>query len=162
MEEMTVKEASSVLSGVVHNLRAAKRLESALKVVEGLDGLGREAELKKEKVSEELQRLNSKLEVVTGEIEKEEAKREAALAETGRLKTEAQADLQRVNSEVEVGIKNAGIASAKRIEELEATFKSKVLDLDRDTRDKEERLKTVTDKLEEAKTDLAAVKERLG
>ncbi len=162
MEDMTVKEASSILSGVVHNLRAAKRLESALKVVEGLDGLVKETEAKKEKVSGELQKLNSRLEVVTGEIEREEARRETALAETGRLKTEAQADLQRVNSAVETAVAETKAGFDKRVESTEAAFKSRVLDLDRDTRDREERLKVVTDKLEEAKTDLAAVKERLG
>ena len=162
MPDMTIQEASSVLSGVVHNLRAAKRLESALKVVEGLDGLVKEAENKKEKVSTELDRKNLDLEVVTGEIEREEARRETALAETGRLKTEAQADLQRVNSEVEAKVAEANSGFTQRVEELEAAFKLKVLDLDRDTKDREGRLRVVTDKLEEAKTDLAAVKERLG
>ncbi|KKK47547.1 hypothetical protein LCGC14_3154070 [marine sediment metagenome] len=162
MPDMTVKEAASILSGVVHNLRAAKRLESALKVVEGLDGLAEEAENKKEKVSTELDRKNLDLEVVTGEIEREEARRETALAETGRLKTEAQADLQRVNSEVEAKVAEANSGFTQRVEELETAFKLKVLDLDRDTKDREGRLRVVTDKLEEAKTDLAAVKERLG
>ena len=162
MEDMTVKEAASVLSGVVHNLRAAKRLESALKVVEGLEGLVKETEAKKEKVSGELQKMNSRLEVVTGEIEREEVRRETALAETGRLKTEAQADLQGVNLEVEGKVAQAEASSHRRIEEAEAAFKEKVLDLDRDTKDREERLRVVMDKLEEAKAALAIVKERLG
>ncbi|MBW8036443.1 MAG: hypothetical protein FVQ79_12670 [Planctomycetes bacterium] len=162
MEDMTVKEAASVLSGVVHNLRAAKRLESALKVVEGLEGLVKEAELKKTKLSEELQKLSSRIEVVTGEIEREEARRETALAETGRLKTEAQADLQRVNSAVETAVAETKAGFDKRVESTEAAFKEKVLDLDRDTKDREERLRVVTEKLGAAKADLNAVKERLG
>ena len=162
MEDMTVKEAASVLSGVVHNLRAAKRLESALKVVEGLDGLVKEAESKREKLSGELQKLNAELEVISTDIGREETRRETALAETGRLKTEAQADLQRVNSEVEGKVAEAQASSRRRIEEAETAFKTKVLDLNRDIKEREENLKVVTDKVEEAKAALAAVKERLG
>ncbi len=162
MPDMTVKEASSILSGVVHNLRAAKRLESALKVVEGLDGLVKEAESKREKLSGELQKLNAELEVISTDIGREETRRETALAETGRLKTEAQADLQRVNSEVERKFAEAQASSRRRIEEAETAFKTKVLDLNRDIKEREENLKVVTDKVEEAKAALAAVKERLG
>ena len=162
MPDMTVKEASSILSGIVHNLRAAKRLESALKIVEGLDGLVKETEAKKEKASNELQKLNSRLEVVTGEIERAEDGRERALTETGRIKTEAQANLQRVNLEAETAVTEAKVSSHRRIEEAEEAFKVRVLDIDRVIKVKEETLRVVTEKLEAAETDLAAVKERLG
>lgn len=162
MPDMTVEEAASVLSQVVHNLRAAKRLESALKVAVGLDQVVKETELRRMKFSDELQKLNSRLETITGEIEREEVRRESSLAETGRLKTEAQADLQRVNSEVEAEITVAKNSSYRRIKELEEAFKVRVLDLDISIQDKEQRLSHVTDKLEAAKAELTSIKERLG
>lgn len=160
--EMTIKEATSVLSGIVHNLRAAKRLEGALKVVEAIEQLEREGLGRKDKLLSEVEKLASYLKELKEEIEEEEGKRESALAETGRLKTEAQADLQRVKADAEKGVAEVKASSERQIKELKDFTKKEILGLNNNITSKEEELKVVLSKLETANADLVAIKERLG
>ena len=160
--DMTVREATSVLSGIVHNLRAAKRLESALKVVENAEQLVKEAETKKDKLSKDLQETNSRLDAITGEIEREEIRREAFLVETGRIKTEVQADLQKIKSGAETKAIEAEKASKNRIKEAEKVSKLKLITINKNIENREEVLRVVVDKVKDAEGNLASIKKKLG
>ncbi len=162
MTEMTVQEASSIVSKCAHEYRAFKKLEEALKVVESVEQLGDEAQLRKNNRLEQVRGLQDQLTDLEDGVKKEESKRESVVAETGRLKTEAQADLQKVRARNEKEVKEIEDNFANRVKYLNNSIEEKESQVRNEIAAKEEELKTITDKIEKANTELNSIKERLG
>ena len=127
--DMTITEATSVLTGIVSKLRAAQRLEEALKVVRAIDQLSHEAEGRKGQLEEDVEKLSNRLKLIDQEIIKAEAEQSSHLGEFTLQTKAAKATLAKANAEAERVLMELEESSIARSSELAEAFKLEMDDL---------------------------------
>ncbi|HDZ37400.1 MAG TPA: hypothetical protein ENH62_03770 [Marinobacter sp.] len=161
-EEITVREAVQILSGVSQQLRSAKRLEEALKVGLAIEETVKTKTSEKDVLEVQISELHTRLSELEDEVEKEEKGVKVSLDVSSALVSAAQEKARNAEIETEAVMKGFEATSANLLRELAASAEKRQVELNNKIIEREEYLKTVTDKIEAANAELASIKERLG
>ncbi|KKM81579.1 hypothetical protein LCGC14_1328400 [marine sediment metagenome] len=161
-EEITVREAVQILSGVSQQLRSAKRLEEALKVGLAIEETVKTKTSEKDVLEVQISELHTRLSELEDEVEKEEKRVKVSLDVSSALVSAAQEKARNAEIETEAVMKGFEATSANLLRELAASTEERQVELNNKIIEREEYLKTVTDKIEAANAELASIKERLG
>ena len=161
-EEITVREAVQILSGVSQQLRSAKRLEEALKVGLAIEETVKTKTSEKDVLEVQISELHTRLSELEDEVEKEEKGVKVSLDVSSALVSAAQEKARNAEIETEAVMKGFKATSANLLRELAASTEERQVELNNKIIEREEYLKTVTDKIEAANAELASIKERLG
>lgn len=161
-EEITIREAVQILSGVSQQLRSAKRLEEALKVGLAIEETVKTKTSEKDVLEVQISELHTRLSELEDEVEKEEKRVKVSLDVSSALVSAAQEKARNAEIETEAVMKGFEATSANLLRELAASTEERQVELNNKIIEREEYLKTVTDKIEAANAELASIKERLG
>ena len=162
MPEITIREAVQILSGVSQQLRSAKRLEEALKVGLAIEETVKTKTSEKDVLEVQISELHTRLSELEDEVEKEEKRVKVSLDVSSALVSAAQEKARNAEIETEAVMKGFEATSANLLRELAASAEKRQVELNNKIIEREEYLKTVTDKIEAANAELASIKERLG
>ena len=159
---MTVKEAASVLSTVVSNLQAARRLEEALVIAVAADQAIKEKTAAKEELEGQLAELNKELIAIGREIEEEGRRRISILDETLVKVEEANIRVSKCQERAALDIKALEDEADQKLQAITGRSIDLEGSLAKEISSKEEDLVSILNKLSLANAEMASVKERLG
>ena len=161
MTDMTIAEATSVLSGVANNLRAARRLEEALTVVKILEQSEKESRDKKTALDTEVRDLTDKLEVLNQETESARVKRDYQAAEIEAEMKKLASDLRATKVSLDEKVSAAEGQIAERTAASQASFTANQSELNEQLQFKSNELEAVEAKLAQTKAEVSSLRDRL-
>ena len=161
MTDMTIAEATSVLSGVVNNLRAAKRLEEALTVVNSLEQNTKEAEDRKASLEENIKNLRDELEVLNQEIESAQIKKGHQSEKIDAEMRALQNNLKKLKEEGDKQVSELEASFADKTTALVAAHNSDMAELHDEIGAKREELKVVTTVLAGTRAEVSSIRDKL-
>ncbi len=161
MSDITVREAVQILSAVSQQLRAAKRLEDALKVGLTIEEIVKTKTSEKDVLEVEISKLHIQLSKLGDEFEEEEKKVEVALGKSSDIVSVAQEKARNAEVEADKRMEQATKASDKYLKELEDVHSDKMKELEEEIKGKDKELVFIEAKIQDIKNELALMKKRL-
>ncbi len=161
MSDMTIGEAVSILGSVVTNLKAARRLEEALKVAQGVEQSVLELSRKKTEIDELIRVARDDLKLVEQEIETETARQKTQLDELQSQISTAKSTLSNLHAEEVAKITAVEETASKAMEALKEHHDSTMSELMGDIDEKSSELSNVNAVLNKAQHDLDSLAAKL-
>ena len=159
---MTVGEASSVLHGVVNSLKAAKRLEDALKIAEEAEQIVREKTSVRDKLDMELISMRSEKRKIEEDIENEGAKRDNFINEAQILKEKSTTDVTEAHVKSVKDIKDIKEIARLKLDKLRIYHDATMKSLNGQVFSKTAELEKIQEKVAVAESERVSLVEKLG
>jgi len=158
---MSIKEASSVLSGIVNTLKAARRLEEALRTAEQAKQVVRERTDERDVLEDQIIRLHHELDLLGQEIVGDEKRKIVANDEADLAVAAGKSRMSKAQEEADEKIKELDKSVEERSMTLEEVQLTRVRVFNKEIEARNEELTSVERKLQSTKDKLALIKKGL-